>query len=277
MTTTLAIIGGGPGLGLALARRFGAEGHAVALISRSRKKLDTLVAELPGVTTRGFGANVQDPKALAAALEQAAAELGPIHAGGLRRRERVRPDAARHTGGRAHRRPAADRPGAIRPDHPTHSPTALADRLWRLHSAPGPFREVVEAGPADGGGASPMQQMLGDLTPPSSRSPTTSCSDKSGPGPSSPAATAPWPTITSLGATPWTTEPDTSPAGSAAVSSATSNSRHCSTPLTRPDPPTRVGSTDARGDPCSAGTDPCAGSGDGPVIGPASPQFGAQE
>ena len=36
-------------------------------------------------------------------------------------------------------------PGAIRPDHPTHSPDALAERLWRLHVEPGDFRvEVAE-------------------------------------------------------------------------------------------------------------------------------------
>lgn len=32
--TTLALVGAGPGLGLATARRFGAAGHTVALIAR---------------------------------------------------------------------------------------------------------------------------------------------------------------------------------------------------------------------------------------------------
>lgn len=33
--TTVAIIGAGPGLGLATARRFGREGHDIALIART--------------------------------------------------------------------------------------------------------------------------------------------------------------------------------------------------------------------------------------------------
>ena len=34
--TTIAIVGAGTGLGAAVARRFGAEGFAVALVSRSQ-------------------------------------------------------------------------------------------------------------------------------------------------------------------------------------------------------------------------------------------------
>ncbi len=37
---TIAIVGAGPGLGAAVARRFGREGFAVALISRDQAKLD---------------------------------------------------------------------------------------------------------------------------------------------------------------------------------------------------------------------------------------------
>ncbi|MET7683290.1 hypothetical protein [Streptomyces sp. NPDC005423] len=44
--TTFALIGAGPGLGLAAASRFGAAGHRVALISRSARHLDNLAAEL---------------------------------------------------------------------------------------------------------------------------------------------------------------------------------------------------------------------------------------
>ncbi|MFI6335970.1 SDR family NAD(P)-dependent oxidoreductase [Streptomyces sp. NPDC050535] len=78
--TTIAIIGAGPGLGAAVARRFGREGHEVALISRSRERVDALAASLAGagVTARGFTADVRDPKTLEAALDAAAATLGPI-------------------------------------------------------------------------------------------------------------------------------------------------------------------------------------------------------
>lgn len=77
---TLAIIGAGPGLGAAVARRFGREGFGVALISRSRRRLDALAAELSqeGVQARGFTADVRDPQALTAALDAASATLGPV-------------------------------------------------------------------------------------------------------------------------------------------------------------------------------------------------------
>lgn len=76
----IAIIGAGPGLGAAVARKFGREDFAVALISRNQSKLDALAAELEadGVTARGYAANVLEPADLEAALERAAAELGPI-------------------------------------------------------------------------------------------------------------------------------------------------------------------------------------------------------
>ncbi|PKQ17526.1 MAG: dehydrogenase [Actinobacteria bacterium HGW-Actinobacteria-8] len=77
---TLAIVGAGPGLGVAVARRFGREGYAVALISRDQSKLDVLAQGLveEGITARGFAADVLDPAQLADALEAAAKELGDI-------------------------------------------------------------------------------------------------------------------------------------------------------------------------------------------------------
>lgn len=78
--TAIAIIGAGPGLGLAVARRFGREGHSVALISRSRTHLDELTASLSddGVTAEGFSADVRDAEQLTTALAAAAESLGPI-------------------------------------------------------------------------------------------------------------------------------------------------------------------------------------------------------
>lgn len=78
----IAIIGAGPGLGAAVARKFGREGFSVALISRDQLKLDALAAELEadGVTARGYAADVLVPAALEAALTRAAGELGPITA-----------------------------------------------------------------------------------------------------------------------------------------------------------------------------------------------------
>jgi short-subunit dehydrogenase len=63
----IAIVGAGQGLGLSIARRFGREGFAVALISRSAANLGTLTAELrrTGIEAAGFEADVRDRPALA--------------------------------------------------------------------------------------------------------------------------------------------------------------------------------------------------------------------
>lgn len=76
----IAIVGAGPGLGAAVARRFGSEGFAVALISRDLAKLDGLVAGLrdAGVSAAAFAADVRDPASLEAALARVAAELGAV-------------------------------------------------------------------------------------------------------------------------------------------------------------------------------------------------------
>ncbi|MET7388579.1 SDR family NAD(P)-dependent oxidoreductase [Streptomyces sp. NPDC005529] len=78
--TTFALVGAGPGLGLAAARRFGAAGYSVALVSRNADRLDALVTELDGegIRARGFTADVLDPASLTAALHAAAEELGPV-------------------------------------------------------------------------------------------------------------------------------------------------------------------------------------------------------
>ena len=78
--TSIAIIGAGAGLGAAAARRFGAEGFAVGLISRHQGRLDALAAELAadGVRAKGFTADVRDPSSIAKALELVAETLGPI-------------------------------------------------------------------------------------------------------------------------------------------------------------------------------------------------------
>jgi short-subunit dehydrogenase len=78
--TTIAVIGAGPGLGAAVARRFGREGFAVALVARDPERTKALAADLTdqGVTAQGFAADVRDPEALAAALDAAHTGLGPI-------------------------------------------------------------------------------------------------------------------------------------------------------------------------------------------------------
>ena len=76
----IAIVGAGPGLGAAVARKFGREGFSIALISRNQSKLDDMAAQLEaaGVTARGYAADVRVPAELDDALARAAAELGPV-------------------------------------------------------------------------------------------------------------------------------------------------------------------------------------------------------
>ena len=77
---TIAIVGAGPGLGAAVARKFGREGFAVVLIAHNPTKLEALEKRLAadGVTARGYVAGVRDRAALTRALGSAAEDLGPI-------------------------------------------------------------------------------------------------------------------------------------------------------------------------------------------------------
>ncbi|MBY3987534.1 SDR family NAD(P)-dependent oxidoreductase [Rhodococcus fascians] len=78
--TSIAIVGAGAGLGAAVARKFGAEGFSVGLISRNQARVDALADQLAaeGVSAKGFVADVRDPASISAALEQVTETLGPI-------------------------------------------------------------------------------------------------------------------------------------------------------------------------------------------------------
>ncbi|MFI9842550.1 SDR family NAD(P)-dependent oxidoreductase [Nonomuraea sp. NPDC051941] len=78
--TSIAIVGAGPQLGLAIARTFGTQGFDVALISRNGEKLDGIVGKLAadGITAAAFPANVLDRAGLTHALKEAAAKFGGI-------------------------------------------------------------------------------------------------------------------------------------------------------------------------------------------------------
>lgn len=77
---TIAIVGAGPGMGLAIARTFGAHGFDTALIARDRGKLEKLVADLAadGITAAAFPADVLDHEQLTRALKESAAHFGGI-------------------------------------------------------------------------------------------------------------------------------------------------------------------------------------------------------
>jgi short-subunit dehydrogenase len=77
---SLVIVGAGPNLGLAVARRFGRDGFAVGLISRTGSRLVELAAQLQldGVTAAGAVADIRDSDALVGAIHRLADELGPV-------------------------------------------------------------------------------------------------------------------------------------------------------------------------------------------------------
>ena len=75
----LLIVGAGPGIAAATARRFGGEGHAVGLIGRRQGALAELGAELRQSVSRvaWAGADAGDSRSLAVAVAALVDELGP--------------------------------------------------------------------------------------------------------------------------------------------------------------------------------------------------------
>jgi len=69
------VVGVGPGNGAALARRFHAEGYAVAMLARSTELSAALARELPGA--RAYACDVADAAAVERTFASIAAELGP--------------------------------------------------------------------------------------------------------------------------------------------------------------------------------------------------------
>lgn len=75
------LVGAGPGLGAALARRFASEGHAVALVARSSERLGVLAEQVreqvPGGVVRGFAGDAADDDSLRSAFASAQEWAGP--------------------------------------------------------------------------------------------------------------------------------------------------------------------------------------------------------
>ncbi|WHY20682.1 SDR family NAD(P)-dependent oxidoreductase [Paenibacillus sp. G2S3] len=80
MKKTIAILGAGPGLGLSIAKKFGANGFQVALISRNADKLNTLVEELRSlnIEAAAFPADVYNKEQVIAAFRDIKAKYGFI-------------------------------------------------------------------------------------------------------------------------------------------------------------------------------------------------------
>lgn len=78
-TSLCTIVGAGPGVSLAVARRFGREGFRIALIARREESLADYQAELAaaGVESVGFAGDAGDAQSLRGAFERIASQLGP--------------------------------------------------------------------------------------------------------------------------------------------------------------------------------------------------------
>lgn len=78
MPNSIAIIGAGPGLGQAVARRYAREGYTVLLIARSQERLDRLASELgrDGATAHAITADLSNTRAVPRLVEQIHAVVG---------------------------------------------------------------------------------------------------------------------------------------------------------------------------------------------------------
>ena len=72
------IVGTGPGLGSALARRFSTAGMAVAMVARNTRKLDKLANELIalGRTASRYGCDASDERGVKAMLNRVVEDMG---------------------------------------------------------------------------------------------------------------------------------------------------------------------------------------------------------
>lgn len=73
------VVGAGPGIGAAVARRFGGEGHPVGLVARNETRLRDLASTLGGrgITASVATADATDPGQVREALGALAERLGP--------------------------------------------------------------------------------------------------------------------------------------------------------------------------------------------------------
>lgn len=76
----IAVIGAGPGLGIEIARAFGAKGFTVALIARNATTLDQLAAQLrdEGIEAAGFAADIVEPDTITRAFTQIKERFGRV-------------------------------------------------------------------------------------------------------------------------------------------------------------------------------------------------------
>lgn len=76
----IVVVGAGPGMGAAVARRFGSAGYDVALVARTAESLERLGTELraAGITARWAAADITHPAALATVIRRFTDHFGHI-------------------------------------------------------------------------------------------------------------------------------------------------------------------------------------------------------
>ncbi|WP_405059735.1 SDR family NAD(P)-dependent oxidoreductase [Kribbella sp. NBC_01505] len=80
MSPTIAVFGAGSGLGAAVARRFGKEGYAVALVARRKEPIEALAGELAreGIEAAAFSADLSDSAQVPDLIAAITARFGQI-------------------------------------------------------------------------------------------------------------------------------------------------------------------------------------------------------
>jgi NAD(P)-dependent dehydrogenase (short-subunit alcohol dehydrogenase family) len=80
MKRVIVVCGHGPGISDAVARKFGREGFAVAIVARNAKRLAGAAAALvdAGITARAFPCDLGDTDAVRILVREVRASLGPI-------------------------------------------------------------------------------------------------------------------------------------------------------------------------------------------------------
>lgn len=71
----VVVVGAGPGLGFSVARKFAEQGHPVALLSRSKERLESLASQINGLSGQhghaaAYAVDVQDEASVNKTIEQ---------------------------------------------------------------------------------------------------------------------------------------------------------------------------------------------------------------
>ena len=94
-----AVVGVGPGIGAAIARRFAHAGYGVALLARSTQFAETLAGEI-GNGARAYSCDVENPDAVSGVFERVAADFPPQPGPGVRPQAFGAAQRQAHRGGR---------------------------------------------------------------------------------------------------------------------------------------------------------------------------------